>query len=115
MAAFRHLRGVEIVPSRAGKTWLPKQGQASADLPGFGSDPGVRSMFDILGDTVDDKVFFAGEATNDDGATGTVIGAMETGDRAANEINDVVEAPANDIDHFAIGILCNANNAVFRS
>jgi hypothetical protein len=33
--AFRHLPGVEIVPSRAFKTWLPKQVQTSADLPGF--------------------------------------------------------------------------------
>ena len=32
--AFRHLPGVEIVPSRAFKTWLPKQVQTSADLPG---------------------------------------------------------------------------------
>ena len=33
--AFRHLPGVEIVPSRAFKTWLPKQVKTSADLPGF--------------------------------------------------------------------------------
>jgi hypothetical protein len=30
--AFRQLPGVEIVPSRAFKTWLPKQVQTSADL-----------------------------------------------------------------------------------
>ena len=47
-------------------------------------------MFDILGDTVDDKLFFAGEATNDEGATATVIGAMETGQRAADEIDAIL-------------------------
>ena len=30
--AFRHLPEVEIVPSRAFKTWLPRQVQTSADL-----------------------------------------------------------------------------------
>ena len=30
---FRQLPGVEIVPSRAFKTWLPQQVQTSADLP----------------------------------------------------------------------------------
>ena len=30
--AFRQLPGVEIVPSRAFKTWLPKQGKTCADL-----------------------------------------------------------------------------------
>jgi len=30
--AFRQLSGVEIVPSRAFKTWLPKQGKTCADL-----------------------------------------------------------------------------------
>jgi hypothetical protein len=32
--AFRHLPGVEIVPSRAFKTWLPKQVKTSPDLTG---------------------------------------------------------------------------------
>jgi hypothetical protein len=34
--AFRHLPGVEIVPSRAFKTWLLKQVKPSADLTGTG-------------------------------------------------------------------------------
>jgi hypothetical protein len=32
IGAFRQLPGVEIVPSRAFKTWLPQQVKASADL-----------------------------------------------------------------------------------
>jgi energy-coupling factor transporter ATP-binding protein EcfA2 len=41
--AFRHLPGVEIVPSRAFKTWLSKQVQASADLAGIVSGPSLAS------------------------------------------------------------------------
>ncbi|MFL5803938.1 MAG: flavin monoamine oxidase family protein [Roseiflexaceae bacterium] len=39
-----------------------------------------------LGAPVEDTLFFAGEATNTDGHTGTVHGAMATGRRAAREI-----------------------------
>ena len=34
LEAFRHLPGVDMVPSRALTAWLAKRGQTSADLPG---------------------------------------------------------------------------------
>jgi len=39
-----------------------------------------------LATPVEDTLFFAGEATNNEGATGTVHGALATGQRAAREI-----------------------------
>jgi monoamine oxidase len=39
-----------------------------------------------LGEPVEGTLFFAGEATNDEGHTGTVHGALQTGRRAAQEI-----------------------------
>jgi monoamine oxidase len=39
-----------------------------------------------LGASVNDKIFFAGEATNAQGECGTINGALLTGERAANEI-----------------------------
>jgi monoamine oxidase len=39
----------------------------------------------VLGAPVDDALFFAGEATSNDGQGGTVNGALETGERAARE------------------------------
>jgi hypothetical protein len=39
--AFRQLPGVEMVPSRAFKTWLRKQVQTSVDLPAFVSGPSL--------------------------------------------------------------------------
>jgi monoamine oxidase len=39
-----------------------------------------------LGSPVDDTLFFAGEATSDDGQGGTVNGALVTGERAAREV-----------------------------
>ena len=39
LEAFRHLPGVEMVPSRAFTTWLATQGQTSADLPGAVRSP----------------------------------------------------------------------------
>lgn len=41
ITAFRQLPGVEIVPSRAFKTWLPKQVKTGADLPGLVSGPSL--------------------------------------------------------------------------
>lgn len=40
----------------------------------------------VLAAPVDDTLFFAGEATSNDGQGGTVSGAFETGERAAREI-----------------------------
>jgi monoamine oxidase len=41
---------------------------------------------EILAAPVDDTLFFAGEATSNDGQGGTVNGALETGERAAREV-----------------------------
>jgi monoamine oxidase len=63
----------------------------------WGSDPFARGAYSyvavgggdarkVLGDPVDDTLFFAGEATSTDGQGGTVNGAFETGERAAREV-----------------------------
>jgi monoamine oxidase len=64
----------------------------------WGSDPYVRGLYsypttqtteasrEALARPVGKKLFFAGEATNTHGASGTVHGAMETGWRAADEV-----------------------------
>ena len=62
----------------------------------WGSDPWARGAYSYVavggGDArarlaapVDDTLFFAGEATSNDGQGGTVNGALETGERAARE------------------------------
>jgi monoamine oxidase len=63
----------------------------------WASDPFARGAYSwvpvgalpaqaALGAPVDGTLFFAGEATNADGASGTVHGALATGMRAAGEI-----------------------------
>jgi monoamine oxidase len=64
----------------------------------WGADPHVRGLYSyptihtterdrvVLAAPLDNKVFFAGEATDTAGHSGTVHGAMETGRRAAEEI-----------------------------
>lgn len=64
----------------------------------WGADPWVRGLYsyptvrttessrDALARPLANRIFFAGEATNTYGASGTVHGAMETGWRAANEV-----------------------------
>jgi len=46
----------------------------------------------VLAAPVEDTLFFAGEATNSDGHTGTVHGAIATGLRAAREILGLSDA-----------------------
>jgi monoamine oxidase len=45
----------------------------------------------VLGAPVENTLFFAGEATSNDGQGGTVNGALETGERAAKEAAAVLE------------------------
>jgi hypothetical protein len=64
----------------------------------WGADPFVRGLYSyptvdtresdrvILASPLGDKVFFAGEATDTTGHSGTVHGAMDTGRRAAAEV-----------------------------
>lgn len=64
----------------------------------WGADPYVRGLYSyptvdttdqdrhVLAAALDNKVFFAGEATDTDGHSGTVHGAMATGVRAAWEV-----------------------------
>ncbi len=63
----------------------------------WGADPFARGAYSYLGvggerartqlaATVDDTLFFAGEATSEDGQGGTVNGALVTGERAAREV-----------------------------
>ncbi len=68
----------------------------------WGADPWVRGLYsyptvrtteasrDALARPLANKIFFAGEATNTYGASGTVHGAMETGWRAANEVEAAI-------------------------
>lgn len=48
--------------------------------------PGSEGAREILAAPIDNKVYFAGEATHTEGHFGTVHGAMETGYRAAYEV-----------------------------
>lgn len=68
----------------------------------WGADPWVRGLYsyptvhtteasrDALARPLANRIFFAGEATNTYGASGTVHGAMETGWRAANEVRAAI-------------------------
>jgi monoamine oxidase len=69
----------------------------------WGADPWIRGLYsyptvltteaarEALARPLGGKIFFAGEATNTLGASGTVHGAMETGWRAANEVRAALE------------------------
>jgi monoamine oxidase len=43
---------------------------------------------------LDDTLFFAGEATDTEGEAATVTGALQSGTRAAREVNESFERPA---------------------
>lgn len=47
---------------------------------------GGETAFGELGQSIEETLFFAGEATNDNGFNGTVHGAIATGERAAREV-----------------------------
>ncbi|MBX2964751.1 MAG: FAD-dependent oxidoreductase [Cyclobacteriaceae bacterium] len=64
------------------------KGGVSYPLPG-----GTNSDRTDLGAPVGDKLFFAGEATDDTGEFGTVSGALKSGERAAYEVIDAILAP----------------------
>jgi monoamine oxidase len=58
-------------------------------IQGLYSYPTVRTTEghrEALARPLGGKIYFAGEATNTFGASGTVHGAMETGRRAAREV-----------------------------
>ncbi len=48
--------------------------------------PGTGNAREVIAQPINNKVFFAGEATHNGGHHATVHGAMETGLRAVNEI-----------------------------
>jgi lysine-specific histone demethylase 1B len=52
---------------------------------------GTGNARSVLAESVDDKVFFAGEATNDVGHPSTVHGALETGLREANKVLELLK------------------------
>jgi len=53
--------------------------------------PGTEGQRPVLAQSVDNKIFFAGEATHTEGHAQTVHGAMETGVRAVEEFVDAVK------------------------
>lgn len=70
----------------------------------WGAEPFARGLYSYpttdtlpehrmaLGKSLDHKVFFAGEATDAHGSSGTVHGAMESGRRAAAEVLELVSS-----------------------
>lgn len=63
------------------------KGGFSYPLPG-----GSNADRTVLAEPVGDKLFFAGEATDDKGEYGTVSGALNSGERAAFEVIDAILA-----------------------
>ena len=64
------------------------RGSYSFFPPGVGLDERRALAAPVAG-----RLFFAGEATHAEGASGTVHGAIESGERAARELLDVLRAP----------------------
>jgi monoamine oxidase len=76
--------------------WLEEQLE-SWHVHNWSTDPYARGAYSYvrvgglaapqqLSEPVDDTLFFAGEATDAEGHTGTVHGALSTGERAARQI-----------------------------
>ncbi|HVE16352.1 MAG TPA: NAD(P)/FAD-dependent oxidoreductase [Chthoniobacterales bacterium] len=73
----------------------------------WGADPWIRGLYsypttqtteacrEALARPLGGKIFFAGEATNTLGASGTVHGAMDTGWRAAAEVGETLRTAGN--------------------
>jgi monoamine oxidase len=79
-----------------GEPALARDELEGAALHDWNGDPYARGAYsyvaldggnarEALGAPVDDTLFFAGEATSNDGQGGTVNGAIETGERAARQ------------------------------
>jgi len=94
--ALETLAGTLRVPSTDVEALLE-----SAHLHNWSSNPFSRGAYSYvriggvevprqLGEPVAETLFFAGEATNAKGHTGTVYGALATGYRAADEVAQVL-------------------------
>jgi monoamine oxidase len=79
------------------ETALAREEFAGGSMHDWHADPFARGAYSYLavgggdarvtlGAPVDATLFFAGEATSNDGQGGTVNGALETGERAAREV-----------------------------
>ena len=88
------LDNIFAVGNIATQSWV----QGAAHITNWGNEPFIRGAYSYpvvggglvfrkeLAAPVADKLFFAGEATHTDGHSGTVHGAIETGARAAEEL-----------------------------
>ena len=89
-------RALEGFGALLGEPALARKEFESGVVHDWGHDPFARGVYSYVavggGDArvalaapVDDTLFFAGEATSNDGQGGTVNGALETGERAARQ------------------------------
>ena len=89
-------RALEGFGGLFGEPALARQEFEGAAMHDWSRDPFARGAYsyvatgggdarEVLGSPLDDALFFAGEATSNDGQGGTVNGALETGERAARE------------------------------
>ena len=66
--------------------------RGSYSYPSVGSFPDGPNMREVLARSVGGRLFFAGEATHNEAAA-TVPGALQSGQRAAREIDDALRGP----------------------
>jgi monoamine oxidase len=89
-------RALDGFGSMFGELALARREFEAGFMHDWGRDPFARGAYSFvavgvdrarvaLGAPVDDTLFFAGEATSNDGQGGTVNGALQTGERAARE------------------------------